>query len=217
MLFILYIIMTTTNSHIVNIYKSRKNLLEILDERGFSTINYTNLSISEISILAESEQLDMLLDNEINKKKIYVKYYINKVLKPQNVYDIVEDLFHLENLLSKKDDLMIITKDEPNETLIQTIKDIWMSENIYIAVVNIKRLQFNILKHDLVPKHSILNEEEEDKFKKKYNILNNSQIPDISFFSPVSIVMGFRPDDIIKIIRKSRVAINTEFYRVCKI
>ena len=209
--------MNTTNSHIISIYKSRKHLLEILNERGFNITNYENLSISEISILAETEQLDMLLHNEKTNKKIYVKYYINKVLKAQNVYDIVEDLFHLENILTKKDDLMIITQDEPNDTLIQTIKDIWMSENIYIAAVNIKRLQFNILKHDLVPKHSILTKEEEDTFKKKYNILNNSQIPDISFFSPVSIVMGFRPDDIIKIIRKSRVAINTEFYRVCKI
>ena len=148
--------MTTTNSHIISIYKSRKHLLEILNERGFNITNYENLSISEISILAETEQLDMLLHNEKTNKKIYVKYYINKVLKAQNVYDIVEDLFHLENILTKKDDLMIITKDEPNDTLIQTIKDIWMSENIYIAAVNIKRLQFNILKHDLVPKHSIL-------------------------------------------------------------
>ena len=209
--------MNTTNSHIISIYKSRKHLLEILNERGFNITSYNNLSISEVSILAETEQLDMLLHNEKTNKKIYVKYYINKVLKAQNVYDIVEDLFHLENILTKKDDLMIITKDEPNDTLIQTIKDIWMSENIYIAAVNIKRLQFNILKHELVPNHSILTKEEEDAFKKKYNILNNSQIPDISFFSPVSIVMGFRPDDIIKIIRKSRVAINTEFYRVCKI
>ena len=148
--------MNTTNSHIISIYKSRKHLLEILNERGFNITSYNNLSISEVSILAETEQLDMLLHNEKTNKKIYVKYYINKVLKAQNVYDIVEDLFHLENILTKKDDLMIITKDEPNDTLIQTIKDIWMSENIYIAAVNIKRLQFNILNHDLVPKHIIL-------------------------------------------------------------
>ena len=30
---------------------------------------------------------------------------------------MVEDLFHLENILSKKDDFIIITKDEPNDTL----------------------------------------------------------------------------------------------------
>ena len=209
--------MNTNNSFVISIYKSRNNILEILEERGFNVENYSNLSIGEVGILAESEQLDMLLTNEKTNKKIYVKYYINKVLKTQNIYEITTDLFHLENILTKNDDLMIIIKDEPNETLIQNIKDIWMSDNIYVSLVNIKRLQFNILKHELVPKHSVLSKEEEEEFKKKYNILNNNQIADISFFGPVSIVMGFRPDDIIKIERKSRTAIKSNFYRVCKI
>ena len=148
--------MNTSNSHIISIYKSRKNLLEILEERGFDITSYNNFSINEIGILVESNQLDMLLDNNQNDKKIYVKYYVNKVLKPQNIYDIVEDLFHLENILSKNDDLMIIIKDEPNDTLTQNVKDIWMAENIYISLVNIRRLQCNILKHKLVPKHSVL-------------------------------------------------------------
>tara|TARA_B100001093_G_scaffold96864_1_gene88840 strand:+ start:2022 stop:2651 length:630 start_codon:yes stop_codon:yes gene_type:complete len=209
--------MNTNNSFVISIYKSRNNILEILEERGFNIENYSNLSIGELGILAESEQLDMLLTNEKTNKKIYVKYYINKVLKTQNIYEITTDLFHLENILTKNDDLMIIIKDEPNETLTQNIKDIWMSDNIYVSLVNIKRLQFNILKHELVPKHSVLSKEEEAEFKNKYNILNNSQIADISLFGPVSIVMGFRPDDIIKIERKSRTAIKSNFYRVCKI
>ena len=209
--------MNTNNSFVISIYKSRNNILEILEERGFNIENYSNLSIGELGILAESEQLDMLLTNEKTNKKIYVKYYINKVLKTQNIYEITTDLFHLENILTKNDDLMIIIKDEPNETLTQNIKDIWMSDNIYVSLVNIKRLQFNLLKHELVPKHSVLSKEEEAEFKNKYNILNNSQIADISLFGPVSIVMGFRPDDIIKIERKSRTAIKSNFYRVCKI
>tara|TARA_B110001450_G_scaffold256620_1_gene287788 strand:+ start:1068 stop:1697 length:630 start_codon:yes stop_codon:yes gene_type:complete len=209
--------MSTSNSHIISIYKSRKNILEILEERGFDITNYNNFSITEIGILLENNQLDMLLESTVMKKKIYVKYYVAKILKPPNVYDIVEDLFHLENILAPKDDLMIIVKDEPNDTLIQNIKDIWMSENIYISLVNIKRLQFNILKHTLVPKHSILSIEEATEMKKKYNIIDNKQIPDISYFSPVSIVLGIRPNDIVKIERSSRTAINANFYRICKI
>jgi DNA-directed RNA polymerases I, II, and III subunit RPABC1 len=209
--------MSNSNSYIISIFKSRKNLLEILDERGFNITNHSDFSIPEIGILTENNQLDMLLTNDETKKKIYVKYYVNKVIKPQNVYDIVEDLFHLETVLQKSDDLMIIIKDEPNDTLLENIKDIWMSDSIYISLVNIRRLQFNILKHVLVPKHILLSKEEELEFKKEYNILNNKQIPDISYFSPVSIVLGFRPDDIIRIERNSRTAIHSNFYRVCKI
>jgi DNA-directed RNA polymerase I, II, and III subunit RPABC1 len=206
-----------SNSTIISIYNSRKNLLEILEERGFAVANYSNFSITDVGILAENNQLDMLLENASSNKKIYVKYYVTKLIKPQNIYDIVEDLFHLESILEKKDDLMIVIKDEPNDTLLENIKDIWVTENIYISLVNIKRLQFNILKHILVPKHTILNENERELFIKKYNILDNSQIPDISYFSPVSIVIGLRPNDIVKIERASRTSINSDFYRICKI
>tara|TARA_B110001450_G_scaffold1721_1_gene1971 strand:+ start:11398 stop:12021 length:624 start_codon:yes stop_codon:yes gene_type:complete len=207
--------MNNSNSHIVQVYNSRKNLLEILETRGFNTSSYNNFSISEIGILTEQDQLDMLLEDS-NNKKIYVKYYINKVIKPANIYNMIEDLFYLENILTKKDDLMIIVKDEPNDTLVQTVKDIWMQDSIYTSTINIKRLQFNILNHVLVPKHSILSKPEEIEFKKKFNILDNN-IPDISYFSPVSLVLGIRPHDIVKIERKSRTAIKADFYRICKL
>jgi DNA-directed RNA polymerase subunit H (RpoH/RPB5) len=66
------------------------------------------------------------------------------------------------------------------------------------------------------PKHTVLTSDEAESFKKKYNIMDNSQIPDISYFSPVSILMGIRPNDIVKIERKSRTAITSMFYRICK-
>tara|TARA_B100000035_G_scaffold314780_1_gene332240 strand:+ start:9664 stop:10284 length:621 start_codon:yes stop_codon:yes gene_type:complete len=203
------------NSHIISILNSRKNLLDILEKRSYNVNNYKNDGINEIGILLEQDQLDMLCENSSNK--IYIKYYINKILKPQNIYNIIEDLFYLENILEKKDDLIIVIKDEPNDTLIQTIKDIWMNESIYISLISIKRLQFNILEHSLVPKHIILNKKEEEEFKKQYNILDNTQIPTISYFDPVSLVMGIRPENIIKIERYSRTSINSTYYRICKL
>ena len=92
-----------------------------------------------------------------------------------------------------------------------------MNENIYISLLTIKRLQFNILEHSLVPKHTILNKEEEEEFRKQYNILDNTQIPTISYFDPVSLVLGIRPDNIVKIERYSRTSINSLYYRICKI
>ena len=203
------------NSHIISILNSRKNLLNILEKRSYNVNNYKNDGINEIGILLEQDQLDMLCENSSNK--IYIKYYINKILKPQNIYNIIEDLFYLENILEKKDDLIIVIKDEPNDTLIQTIKDIWMNENIYISLISVKRLQFNILEHSLVPKHIILNKKEEEEFRKQYNILDNSQIPTISYFDPVSLVMCIRPENIVKIERYSRTSINTTYYRICKL
>ena len=76
-------------------------------------------------------------------------------------------------------------------------------------------MEYNILDHKLVPPHIPLNAEEEQRFREKYNITDNSQIPDISRFSPVAQVIGLRPGQICRIIRPSKTAINADFYRIC--
>ena len=202
------------SNHLVKqIYNSRKYILEILEERGFDISDYHNFSIDEIHSMIPNQQLDLLLTGI--SKKIYIKYNIVKALRPNNLYDLIEDLYNLENILPKKDDLIIINKDEPNDTLLNTVKEIWLKDKIYIAIININRLQFNILKHELVPKHTILSEKEKDKMIKKYNISDDNMIPNISYFSPVALVLGMRPGDICKIDRFSKTAIDGEFYRIC--
>ena len=204
-----------SNQLITEIYKSRKNLLDILESRGFDTSDYNSFTYEELHTMIQNQQLDFIVKKVGSEKKVYVKYNIVKVLRPNNIYDSVEDLFHIENVLTKNDDLIIINKDEPNDTLQTTIKNIWLNDGLYIAIINIARLQFNILNHTLVPKHTVLSEEERNIFLEKYNITNKKMIPTISYFSPVSILLGIRPDDICKIERFSKTAINSDFYRIC--
>ena len=199
---------------IVNkIYNSRKYILEILETRGFDISEYENFTMEELHSMIQNEQLDLLVTTK--NKQVYVKYNIVKTLRPNNIYDYIEDLFNIENVLTKNDDLIIINKDEPNETLLNTIKDIWLRDNIYISIINIERLQYNILNHELVPKHTILSLEEKNQLKEKFNINNDDMLPNISYFSPVSQVLGIRPGDICKIDRNSKTAIDSTFYRVC--
>ena len=209
--------MSLVNSNIENIYKSRCNILDILKYRGFDISSYENFTINEINILNNNNQLDILVKNNTTNKNVYVKYYLNKLLKAQTIYSSIEDLFNIDNILTKNDDLIIIIKDEPNDNLNQIVRDIWMEDEYYISILNINRLQYNILNHILVPKHIVLNEEEEILFKKKYNIIDDSQIADLSYFSPISLILGIRPNNIVRIIRNSKTSIVSEFYRICKL
>lgn len=204
-----------SNHLLKQIYKSRKNMLEILETRGFDISDYSNFSFEELHVMIQNQQLDFIVKHKENDKKVYVKYNITKVLRPNNIYDIVEDLFHIENILSKNDDVIIINKDEPNETQQNTVKNIWLNDSVYISILNIERLQFNILNHSLVPKHTVLNEKQKEEFINKYNITNTKMIPTISYFSPVSLVLGIRPGDICHIERFSKTSINSDFYRIC--
>ena len=65
---------------------------------------------------------------------------------------MIDDLFNVEEILTKDDTLLVVVKDEINETLENVIKHIWETDKIFIILQPLKRLQFNILEHVLVDK-----------------------------------------------------------------
>jgi DNA-directed RNA polymerases I, II, and III subunit RPABC1 len=199
--------------NIINIYKSRNTVLELLRRQGFDISQYEEQSMSEVHTMFQAKQMDMLLQK--SNKKTYVKYHLAKTLRTVNIYEYIDDLYNLEQILNKTDNFIIIIKDEPNEPLVKELKNIWEKDNIFITVFNINRLQFNVLENNLVPPHRILSSEESANIRDKYNIINDKQFPDISRFSPVSMAIGIRPGDLCEIIRPSKTAINTKFYRIC--
>jgi DNA-directed RNA polymerase subunit H (RpoH/RPB5) len=205
----------TQSGQIIETYNSRKTIIDLLEAQKYDVSQYKDFGINEVNTLFQTTQMDMLMRKTTEDKKVYVKYHLAKSLRPVNLYDYIEDLFTLEEVLTKKDDLIVIMKDEPNDTIRKTLTNIWEQDGIFVIVINIKRLQYNIMNHQLVPPHIVLSAEEAMEVKRKYNILDNSQLPDISRFSPVSQVIGIRPGDICKITRPSKTSIRADFYRVC--
>jgi DNA-directed RNA polymerase subunit H (RpoH/RPB5) len=205
----------TQSGQIVEIYKSRKNLVSLLKRQEYDVSNYSEFSIHEVNTMFHAKQLDMLFTKQDGSKKAYVKYHLSKSLRPVNIYEYIDDLFNLEEVLTKTDDLIIIMKDEPNETTEKTLSNIWEQDGVFVTIYNIKRLQYNVLEHSLVPPHYALTEDEGNAIKTKYNILTNEQIPDISRFSPVAQAIGLRPGQMCHIVRPSKTAISADFYRVC--
>jgi DNA-directed RNA polymerase subunit H (RpoH/RPB5) len=208
--------MSTSSNKIVSIYNSRVNLTDILDGNGYNVKDNDIFSINEVDAMYKNNQLDMLLTNTTNKRKVYVKYYLKaKQIKKQDLDEIIEDLYVIEEVLTKNDTLMIITEDEPNDTIISKIKYLYEHDEIFIVIHNIKRLQFNILKHTLVPSCQVLLPEEVIALKQKYNLDSVEQLPEVSRFDPQSLAMCLRPGEVCKYIRKSVTAMNAEYYRVC--
>jgi len=216
--------MASQNSSILisHIYKSRKIVLELMQKQGYNVNDYANFSINEVNSMKQNNQLDMLLEKsddhvttESPKNKIYIRYYLSARPAAKNIQEMIDDLFILTETLKKTDTLFIIIKDDPNETLVNELKHIWESEGIFIIVESIKRLQFNILEHILVPPHRVLADSEVIEVMKKYNVVNKTQFPDISRFDPVARVIGLRPGQLCHIIRPSKTAIETNYYRIC--
>ena len=207
--------MTDQNdTDILEIYKSRQNLLKQLSFLGYDTETYEAFGFNEVNTLYSNNQLDMLLENSDNEK-VYIKYHIGKTLRQNNIDEFIDDLINIEGTLEKTDKIIIIIKELPNDTINNIVKSIWNNQDIYISVRSIKTLQFNIFEHNYVPTHVILNTEEQNTFKKQYNILNNDAIPEISRFDPVALALLMKPDEICKIVRSSKTSITSNFYRIC--
>jgi len=212
----LYYTMSTTSNRILSVYKSRKNVLELLEKQGFNISQYSNFSINEIDAMHSNNQLDMLVTNDDSQQKAYVKYYLTtKQIKPDGLDDIIEDLYDIENVLTKSDILIIIIEDEPNDTIITKVKYLYDRNGIFVVIHNIKRLQFNILNHKLVPTCKILNDVEVDELKKKYKMESVSQLPEISRFDPQALAICMRPGQVVKFERESLTALKYDYYRVC--
>jgi len=203
------------SGYVVQITKSRENILAQLEKRGFDVDNYKGASIAQVHVMFQNSQLDMLVENPDTGRKAYVKYHLGKSLRSNNIMDMIDDLYTLDTILTKNDDLIIIAKDSANDSMEKSLREMWAKMKYLITVIGLKQLQFNILEHTLVPPHRVLTSEEAEEIKKRYNIVEDSQLPDISRFSPVSLALGIRPGEICEILRPSRTAITAPFYRIC--
>ena len=202
--------MNFTNTDLVSIYNSRQTLIDVMQGRGYDVSNYNNFNINEVEAMAKNNQLDVLMKSPHHSA--YVKYMLSKsAVRLTAIDELVEDLFEIEAVLTKKDTLIIVVNDEPNDSMVAKLRYLFDHRGVYVVVHNIKRLQRNILKHLLVPPHSIV----EDVQKIDYSIKDLTQLPEISRFDPIALLIELRPGQVCKIDRKSITSSESTYYRYC--
>ena len=207
--------MSLSSNKILSIYKSRNTIIEQLKNINYDVSDYAEFSINEIDAMNSNDQLDMLVSRE-DGRKAYIKYWLNiKQIRKDNLDQLIEDLYEIESILEKKDTLIIITNEEPNDTIIQRVKYVYDHSGIFIVLHYMKRLQFNILNHVLVPHAVIMSEQAVADLKIRYNMKSLNDLPEISRFDPQALAMCLRPGEVIKIERKSDTALEYNYYRLC--
>ncbi|MHA1350681.1 MAG: DNA-directed RNA polymerase subunit H [Promethearchaeota archaeon] len=79
-----------------------------------------------------------------------------------------------------------------------------------------KKRKIDVLLHELVPKHYLLTKEESQNLLEKYHI-NMSDLPQMFDKDPVSVAIGAKEGDIIKIVRDSHTTVKKiDYYRYVK-
>ena len=202
------------------VYKSRKYLLEMLRDRGFSTINYDNYTIFEINTLLIAQEpytniadvgpLDILLEKTVkdNKEKIYIKYRMDEKFREREILsNQVDDIY--STILSKNDCLIIlnITKiytttkvgSKPDCGSEDFVRKYFTTKNYFIQMFGLENFLFNVSKHQYVSLHEIATKEEIETFMAQYNISNLRNLPSIKWLDPQVKYLGAKPKSVIKI------------------
>ena len=175
----------------INIEKSKQIIDEMMNDRGYKYSEKDNNKL--IYITEDKKKFTIIIfaeKKEDIKKKQIDKYISDNDVKNTNI-------------------LLVITFIDNNEKIPNKYTDY---ETNNIQVFHIKDLLFNITKHKYVPKHSILNNNEKEKFSSLYNIEN---IAKIKVNDPVCRYYFAKINDIIKIIRPSNNSKEEINYRLC--
>ena len=87
------------------------------------------------------------------------------------------------------------------------------SNGLTLEFLQLSDLQVNITQHKMVPKHSVLSDEETKELLDKYRIKKH-QLPKIQVADPVAKYFGVSRGQVMKIIRPSETAGRYVTYRI---
>lgn len=205
------------NVTISRLYQGRMILIDLLKRQGFNVSGYEQFNMALMELMWANNQMDMLLQKQDGEEQLYVRHFLMQSFTVKNITDTICDLCEkTTTLITPRDSILFIVKEEPNDTIRNRLRHVWENEHIFLTVISLERLQFNILEHHLVPKHEIVTDENEVvMIKQRYNVEEDAQFPVLSRFDPVAQAIGLRPGQLCRILRASETAIETEFFRLC--
>lgn len=200
---------------------SRKVLLDMLTLRGFDLKEFQNFSPEEINVMYKNSIKSSKELNPIDfslGKELIVKYLFNSKPRVANVISLVESMIE-EDLLDEGSSLILLLKDpiSNDESLEVYFEELHKSKKIFVQYFWLDNLTFNVLEHQLVPNHVVLNKKEQEKLLKSIDIKHEDQLPYISKKDPVAKFLGMKTGQICRIERKSETAGKTLYYRLCKL
>ena len=204
------------------LYRSRRTLLEHLDEQGYDTAPYMKFSHKEIMEMVKAgpmtgapPALQMDLVSKDGLQKCMVVTTLGKIKQKLNPFtsklvDPEETSFDPSTT-----ELIILTLEPIAPNFHAMAYHFWSNKKTRVRYFQAKAIINNPLKHILVPPHQKVPKEEETALLKQL-YAKKSQFPLIRFHEdPIARMLGLLPGDIVKITRPSPTAGVYVFHRVC--
>lgn len=215
--------------------KSYDTLMEMMYDRGFKGW-YNKMKKEKEECINKNEDEDD--EDENDEESSYVKNIMSSSLYKQ-IFNIdimdendgklriiyaltpkfkVSDIKKWLNIDHYFDLTIIIIRENITASNQKSIDEIKRELERDIQVFFLKELQFNIVKHYLVPKHELLTFEQSEQIEKildMYQVKSRYQLPIILRTDPISRYYNAKSGNIMRIIRSSPTAGDYISYRCC--
>ena len=216
------------------IVKSRRHLLEMLQDRGFNTKKINSISDEELIKLFDKHKMDKMESSsslgplDISLKtpeglKVVVKYRLDeKFKKSDKLNELINEIFKKNKLNPETDTLIMLNikriyiKPGEKDNSVQTFVNKCLAEKKFVQIFGLENFMFNISKHIFVPKHIILKSNEVREMLTFYNT-RLEHIPVIKREDQMAKYIGLRPGQVVKINSYNASTGISETYRRCVI
>ena len=74
------------------------------------------------------------------ESSIYYKYHLTTKIRGPHIQDYIEDIYLIDEVINKVDDLIIVVKDKPNDVLKNMLKMEFINNEFYVNIyIKIKK------------------------------------------------------------------------------
>lgn len=199
------------------LYRSRKTILEILEDQGIKIPDEDKLEYKDFEVWAADD------DEETIKDAMTLKYKMKKKNEKEDIMVFwLKDQklgVNMRNIYAKmvkkecKNAIVVVDQSITHyaKAIIRNLKHI----NVYVSCYTLKESMINISKHRWVPHHSICTDKEKQRVKKVYSV-SNKQLPGIKTTDPMARHLDARKGQLIRIIRNSdtQKGLKSIYYRI---
>lgn len=205
--------------------RSRHTLLEILEDRGYDTTKYRNISPGQILTLAEGHPraLDIIVPKREGSaapcERAVVTYMIQERIKGRLVTFLRDIYAETKEAviapISSEDDVIVIINEPAHEAFDKASLQLWQTQKARMTFFHIKQVVVHLGRHVLVPPHRKLSDEEGKAEMERLHITQRAQLALIKYHDIQARLMGLVPGDLVEILRPSPTAGVMRYIRLC--
>lgn len=197
----------------MDIPKILKHSIELLEIRGEDVKEYEtaldNIQVNRFySEVVTRSTKNITVFYIFSKDMLFKKWWADvKMMTPEE----------MEKMYKTKGFILIMPDYPPSITLqqLQNKNQTLSSIDGFLHLFLCKELMYNPMKHELVPKHEKITEEEGKKLMENLQLKSKTQIPLIQRTDVIARWLGLSQGDIVRITRYNETSGEYYFYRCC--